>query len=122
MAFHTSLHGPWLLDWTLKPLNLGSNCVDAFPSVHMAASLYLLIFDWRHRRRRFWWFLAPCLVLWFSITYLRFHYFVDEFVGIVLALACWWLATAYAAATSGHPMSREIPTAIAPDRPTGVPE
>ncbi|MDR3378138.1 MAG: phosphatase PAP2 family protein [Verrucomicrobiae bacterium] len=120
MTFHTSLHGPWLLDWTLKPVNLGSNCVDTFPSVHMAASLYLLIFDWQHRRRRFWWVLAPCLVLWFSITYLRFHYFVDEFVGVVLALACWWLAEAYQASTSGPPRSPGIPAPNSPVRPTEV--
>ncbi len=45
MAFETPLNGPWLLNWTLKPVNDGSNCMDVFPSVHFAATLYLLLFD-----------------------------------------------------------------------------
>jgi hypothetical protein len=104
LTFHTPLHGPWLLDWTLKPVNLGSNCVDVFPSVHLAASLYLLLFDWRHRRRRCWCFLAPCLALWFATLYLRFHYFVDDLAGVAVALAGWWMAEKYAAATRNQPM------------------
>ena len=52
---NTQLHGPWLLDSTLDAVNRGSNAVDVFPSVHVAASLYLLLFDWRHWR-------APVLV------------------------------------------------------------
>jgi len=99
MRFQTPLHGPWLLDWALKPVNEGSNRVDAFPSVHVAASIYLLLFDWGHRRRRFWWFLLPCLLLWFSSLYLRFHYFVDVLAGAVVALAGWWMAEEYEAAT-----------------------
>jgi hypothetical protein len=104
MTFQTPLHGPLLLDWTLTPVNHGSNSVDVFPSVHLAASLYLLMFDWRHRRQRFWWFLAPCLILWFSTMYLRFHYFVDELAGIAAALAGWWMAETYGASTRNRPM------------------
>jgi len=105
MMFQTPLHGPWLLDWTLKPVNLASNCLDVFPSVHLAATLYLLLFDWRHGRRRFWWYLLPCLILWFSTLYLRFHYFVDLLAGVAVALAGWWMAEAYEASTRGQPMS-----------------
>jgi membrane-associated phospholipid phosphatase len=104
MAFQTPLHGPWLLDWTLKPVNGASNGMDVFPSVHVAASLYLLMFDWRHWRRRFWWVLAPCLLLWFSTMYLRFHYFVDLLGGVVVALAGWWVAEKYESSTALQPM------------------
>jgi membrane-associated phospholipid phosphatase len=69
--------------------------VDVFPSVHVAASLYLLRFDWRHWRRRFWWVLAPCIVLWLSTLYLRFHYFVDLLAGAAVALVGWWIAQKY---------------------------
>jgi membrane-associated phospholipid phosphatase len=100
MTFQTPLHGPWLLDWTLKTVNQGSNSVDVFPSVHLAASFYLLLFDWKHWRRRFWLLLLPCLLLWFSTLYLRFHYFVDELAGMAAALAGWWMAEKYAAATN----------------------
>jgi membrane-associated phospholipid phosphatase len=104
MTFKTPLHGPWLFDWTLRSVNDASNRIDAFPSVHMAASLYLLLFDWRHWRRRFWWVLAPCLMLWFSTVYLRFHYFVDLLAGVVVALAGWWMAEKYDASTVNQPM------------------
>jgi len=100
LPFAVPLHGPWLLDWTLKTVNSASNRVDAFPSVHLAASLYLLLFDWKHWRRRFWVVLLPCLLLWFSAMYLRFHYLVDLLAGAVVALAGWWVAKAYEAAES----------------------
>ena len=99
LTFQTPLHGPWLLDWTLKPVNAASNGVDVFPSVHVAVSCYLLLFDWRHQRRRFWWYLLPCLILWFATLYLRFHYFVDDVAGVVAALAGVWMAEQYEAAT-----------------------
>jgi PAP2 superfamily len=95
MTFRTPLHGPLLLDSTLKAVNRGSNAVDVFPSVHVAASLYLLLFDWQHWRRRFWWVLAPCIVLWLSTLYLRFHYFVDLLAGVAVALVGWRIAQKY---------------------------
>lgn len=90
MTFATPLQGPWVLDWTLKSVNDGSNCVDVFPSIHFAAMLYLLIFDWRHRRRQFWWSLAPCIVLWFSTLYLRFHYIVDLLASVPVVVIAWY--------------------------------
>jgi len=104
MTFAKPLHGPWLLDWTLGSVNSASNGVDAFPSVHLAASLYLLLFDWRHWRRRFWWVLAPCLLLAFSTVYLRFHYAVDLLAGGVVAVLGWRVAEVYEAATGNRPM------------------
>ncbi|MDB6091186.1 MAG: phosphoesterase PA-phosphatase [Gammaproteobacteria bacterium] len=95
MTFHTALHGPLLLDSTLNAVHRGSNTVDVFPSVHVAASFYLLLFDWQHSRRRFWWALVPCLVLWWSTLYLRFHYFVDLLAGVVVALIGLWMARKY---------------------------
>lgn len=97
MSFQTPLHGSWLLDSALNAVNRGSNAVDVFPSVHVAASFYLLLFDWQHWRRRFWWVLAPCTVLWCSTLYLRFHYFVDLLAGVSVALIGWWTAQKYAA-------------------------
>jgi hypothetical protein len=107
MCFATPLHGPWVLDWTLKIVNDGSNCVDVFPSVHLAATLYLLLFDWRHGRRRFWIYLLPCLVLWWSTMYLRFHYFVDLLAGVVVALAGWVMAEKFEANNGHQPMLAE---------------
>jgi hypothetical protein len=104
MTFDAPLHGPLLLDWVLKPVNDGSNAVDVFPSVHLAASLYLLMFDWQNGRRRFWIYLLPCLVLWWSTMFLRFHYFVDLLAGAAAAWAGWWMAQKYEDATRNQPM------------------
>jgi hypothetical protein len=95
LPFKTPLHGTWLLDRVIGPVNAGSNGLDAFPSIHVAASLYLLLFDWQHWRRRFWWFLLPCIVLWISTIYLRFHYFVDLLAAVVPAAAGWAMAVLY---------------------------
>jgi membrane-associated phospholipid phosphatase len=104
MTFDAPLHGPLLLDRVLGPVNAGSNAVDVFPSVHLAASLYLLLFDWQNGRRRFWIYLVPCVILWWSTMFLRFHYFVDLLGGAVVALAGWWMAQQYDAATHNQPM------------------
>jgi membrane-associated phospholipid phosphatase len=97
MSFARPLQGQWVLGWTLQTVNDASNGVDAFPSMHVAATLYLLMFDWQHWRRRFWRVLAPCLLLAFSTVYLRFHYFVDLLAGMAAALFGWWMAMAYEA-------------------------
>ncbi|MDG2215090.1 MAG: phosphatase PAP2 family protein [Verrucomicrobiota bacterium] len=68
-----------------------SNGVDVFPSIHVAASVYLLLFDFEHRRTHFWWVLAPTAGLWISTVYLRYHYGVDLIAGVILALGCVWL-------------------------------
>lgn len=100
------VHPKWpsWLHASAKPVNDVSNCMDAFPSVHLAASLYLLLFDWQHWRRRFSWVLTPCLMLWLSTMYLRFHYFVHVLAGMVVALVGWWMAEKYEASTGNQPM------------------
>jgi membrane-associated phospholipid phosphatase len=93
MAELPPLDGGWLTQQMLPMVNHGSNGVDVFPSIHCAASLYLLIFDFNHYRRRFWWLLLPCIALWISTVYLRYHYVVDLLGGVVIAAV--GLATAY---------------------------
>lgn len=89
------LVGGWLTQTMLPMVNQGSNGVDVFPSIHCAASLYLLAFDFQHYRRRFWWLLLPCIALWISTVYLRYHYVVDLLGGLVIALIGMGVARAY---------------------------
>lgn len=96
MEFPEPLRGLWLWEATIKSVNDGSNRVDAFPSIHFAATLYLLIFDWHHARRRFWGLLGPCLLLWFATMFLRFHYFVDLAGGAIIAVIGWFAAQRFA--------------------------
>jgi len=65
-----------------------SNGFDAFPSLHFAATFFLLWFDLRHYKRRFWMLLTPTVGLWVATVYLRYHYVVDLLAGLVVA----WIA------------------------------
>jgi PAP2 superfamily len=68
---------------------LGSSHVDVFPSLHCAASAFILAFDRRHSRGRFRLFLVPVVGLWLSTVYLRYHYLVDLLAGFALAGLAW---------------------------------
>jgi len=85
LTFDHPLAGGWLTHSAKPVLDYYSNRVDAFPSIHVAVSIYLLVFDWWYRRRRFWWMLVPCIALWISTVYLRYHYCVDVIAGIAIA-------------------------------------
>lgn len=101
MTFEIPLTGPFVIPATLAMVNSGSNGVDVFPSLHFAVSLYLLVFDWWHERRRFWLCLVPCLLLWCSTVLLRFHYFVDLIGGLAVALIGLFVAARFAKARPG---------------------
>jgi membrane-associated phospholipid phosphatase len=57
----------------------------AFPSLHTAASLVMLVCAWRHLRPWFFFALPFVLGLWVSTIYLRHHYAVDLLAGALLA-------------------------------------
>jgi membrane-associated phospholipid phosphatase len=85
MAFQAPLTGGVLTDLNARVVAAGTTGVDVFPSLHCAVSLYLLVFDARHARRRFWILLVPVVGLCFSTIYLRYHYAIDVLVGFALA-------------------------------------
>jgi membrane-associated phospholipid phosphatase len=64
----------------------------AFPSLHTAVSLTMLVCSWRFLRA--WFFIAAPFVLglWVSTIYLRHHYAVDLLAGFALAPLALWLA------------------------------
>lgn len=90
--FTVPLLGGPITDWNAAVVRAGSNGVDVFPSLHVAVSSFLLGFDFRHQRRRFWVYLVPCFGLWLSTLYLRYHYLVDLLFGFSLAALALWLA------------------------------
>lgn len=91
--FHVPLDGWWLTGLNTAIVSWGSNGVDVFPSLHCALSLYFLLFDRKFRGWRFKAFLLPCIGLWFSTVYLRYHYFVDVVCGFVLGTIGFWVAS-----------------------------
>jgi membrane-associated phospholipid phosphatase len=83
---HIELHGVFLADWlrgSLDRLELIQR--DAFPSGHTAVSLVVLYYVRRFRPGLFVLSLVIICSLVFSTVYLRYHYVVDVFAGILLA-------------------------------------
>lgn len=94
VAFSEPLPEGPVAQYVLAIINRASNGVDVFPSIHGAVSLYLLLFDRQHYRARYELLLLPCLLLWLSTMYLRYHYAVDLIAALVLTGAGWltvWL-------------------------------
>jgi membrane-associated phospholipid phosphatase len=90
--FKTPLAGWWMTDLTASVVLAASNRVDLFPSLHVANSLFILLFDFHHQRRRFWRCLVPCIGLFISTLYLRYHYVIDVIAGAALSLVALRLA------------------------------
>ncbi len=84
--YSVPLAGGWLTQANASLVDIGGNKVDVFPSLHCAASAFVLAFDFRHSRGRFWLFLVPVVGLWLSTVYLRYHYLVDLVAGFALAV------------------------------------
>jgi membrane-associated phospholipid phosphatase len=60
---------------------------DAFPSLHTANAVTVLLVARRHDRRAFAVYLVPCLGLIAATVYLRWHYVIDVAAGAALAVA-----------------------------------
>lgn len=97
--FTTALNGGPLTRLNDAIVRAGTNRVDVFPSLHVAASAFMLGFDWMHERSRFRRWLIPVLLLWVSTIYLRYHYGIDVLAGFALAAAA--LLVARPASVSG---------------------
>jgi len=93
--YSVPLTGGWITGWNAAVVAQGSNGVDVFPSIHCAVSCFLLFFDRRHRPWRHRLYLLPCVGLWFSTIYLRYHYLIDDICGFALAAFALWLANRY---------------------------
>jgi hypothetical protein len=84
--FKVELTGSPLTMLIQKAVHQGNILVDVWPSLHCAASAYILGFAWRYHRREFYCLLLPVLGLWGATMYLRYHYFTDVMFGLALAL------------------------------------
>jgi hypothetical protein len=89
--FSVTLTGWWFTKLNSAIVAAGSNGVDVFPSLHCAVSSFFLIFDYWHRRWRFRMYFIPCVGLWISTIYLRYHYLIDVLCGFALSAFALWL-------------------------------
>ena len=90
--FLKPIEGGWLTTINATLISAGSNGTDVFPSLHCAVSCYILFFDRRFKPWRFYLYFLPCIGLWISTIYLRYHYLIDLIAGFILAAFCLWLA------------------------------
>lgn len=109
--FSVPLSGGWLTRANVAVVAMGSNGVDVFPSLHCAVSCFLLCFDRKHHPRTFWLCLLPCVGLWCSTIYLRYHYFIDVVCGFALAGLALWLANRFPR-KSDPPAEGAAPSAV----------
>jgi membrane-associated phospholipid phosphatase len=93
--FHVPFTGWYFTRWNAAMVHFGSNGVDVFPSLHCAISSYMLFFDRWYNKWRFRLYVAPCLGLWFSTIYLRYHYFIDVVVGFALSACVLYFSRRY---------------------------
>jgi hypothetical protein len=93
--FTIPLTGGWLTKLNAALVVRGTNDVDVFPSLHCAVTSFILFFDHKHRPWRFKLYLVPCVGLWISTIYLRYHYFVDVVCGFALSAFALWLANQF---------------------------
>ena len=89
--FHIPFTGWVFTRWNAAMVRVGSNGVDVFPSLHCAISSYILFFDRWYKKYRFRLYAIPCVGLWFSTIYLRYHYFIDVLVGFTLSACVLWM-------------------------------
>jgi membrane-associated phospholipid phosphatase len=91
--FRVPLEGGWFTRFASELVLAASNRVDIFPSLHVANSLYILLFDRLHKPWRFRLCLIPCAGLFISTIYLRYHYFIDVVCGAALSFLALWMAS-----------------------------
>ncbi len=94
------LEGSFITDWVRDGLNaIEHNKRDCMPSGHTQIALTVLYLAYRYERKVFYLFLPFVCGLVLSTIYLRYHYVIDLFVGMAIALCCmaigpwlydWW--------------------------------
>jgi membrane-associated phospholipid phosphatase len=92
-AFVHQIAGGWITRLNDTVVRRGSIGIDVFPSLHIAVSTFILLFDRHFVRWRYYAYLGPAIGLWIATLYLRYHYGIDVVVGFVLALFVVWGVT-----------------------------
>lgn len=93
--FHVPLEGWWLTESNAAMVWIGSNRVDVFPSLHCAASAFMLSFDRQYKPWRYRLYVLPCVGIWLATIYLRYHYVVDCLCGFALWRFAAWVVARY---------------------------
>ena len=82
----------WLHGLIVDAVNRGGGPHGALPSLHVATSLFILLFDFRNCRWRAWLWLLVVLLIPPATVALRYHYVTDLWAGALIALAAYWIS------------------------------
>jgi len=98
--YSVPLEGSFITDFIRDTLNaLEHNKRDCMPSGHTQIVLMVLFLAYRYQKFLFYLFLPIISALILSTVYLRYHYVIDLFAGVSLAIGCvivgprlfgWW--------------------------------
>jgi len=66
--------------------------ISAMPSMHVATAWLMAFQGFRYNRLSGWAFVGFALVIQIGSVHLGWHYAIDGYFGLLLALGCWWLA------------------------------
>jgi hypothetical protein len=108
----------WFLDaqqllwdgYTGKSAALG---ISAFPSMHNASAVLFALAFWKVNRGIGWFFTIYAAVILVGSVHLGWHYAVDGYAGIVIALASWWAAGLLARMFTGTAQHRRYNEGLA---------
>ena len=87
--------------------------IAAFPSMHNASAVLFALAAWRCSKLAGWIFSIYAGVILVGSVHLGWHYAVDGYGAIVLAIACWWLAGRIARWHDNRPATRRLNEGLA---------
>ncbi|MDR0294984.1 MAG: phosphatase PAP2 family protein [Prevotellaceae bacterium] len=74
---------------------VGENPTGAFPSSHVGVTIVSLLLLFFHQQRKYCYYLLPIVILLMASTvYIKAHYLIDVFAGLLTAPLFYWIGTA----------------------------
>ena len=77
--------------------------ISAFPSMHNASAALFALAFWKVNRPLGWFFTLYAAVILIGSVHLGWHYAIDGYAGIAIALGSWWLAAPLARYFTSRP-------------------
>jgi len=72
--------------------DMGENPTGAFPSSHVGVTIVSLLLLFFHQQRKYCYYLLPIVILLMASTvYIKAHYLIDVFAGLLTAPLFYWL-------------------------------
>ena len=86
--------------------------ISAFPSMHNATAALIALAAWRVNRAAGIALTVYGALILIGSVHTGWHYAVDSYVGIAIAILCWWVAGMLAQQIHGHSATRRLNAAL----------